>query len=57
MRRKDLVKLLERNGWTKAREGANHTIYIKGDKIEPIPRHNEIAEALARAIIKRQGLK
>lgn len=57
MKRKELIKLLKRNGWWKIREGANHDIYTNGIKIEPIPRHNEINELLAKAIIKRQGLK
>lgn len=57
MKRKDLIKMLERNGWKKDREGANHTIYIKGIAMEPVPRHQEIAEKLAKAIIKRRGLK
>ncbi|HZK38540.1 MAG TPA: type II toxin-antitoxin system HicA family toxin [Clostridia bacterium] len=57
MKRKDLVRLLENNGWTKAREGANHEIYTKGNNIEMIPRHKEIAEGLAKTIIKRRRLK
>lgn len=57
MKRKDLIKLLENNGWTKAREGGNHDIYTNGKDIEPIPRHKEIAESLAKTIIKRRGLK
>lgn len=57
MKRKELIKMLERNGWTKAREGSNHTVYTKGEKMEAVPRHTEIAENLAKAIIKRQGLK
>lgn len=57
MNRRKLIRLLEQNGWTMSREGANHTIYTKGDRMEAIPRHNEIAENLAKAIIKRQGLK
>ena len=57
MKQKELIKLLERNGWTKAREGGNHTIYIKGSEMEAVPRHKEIAESLAKAIIKRRGLK
>ena len=57
MKRKDLIKMLERNGWKKAREGANHTVYTKGKEMEPVPRHQEIAETLAKAIIKRRGLK
>lgn len=57
MKRRDLIKLLEKNGWELKREGGNHDIYGKGDKAEPIPRHKEISEMLAKAIIKRQGLK
>ena len=57
MKRKDLIKKLEKNGWYLARNGANHDIYTNGKSIEPIPRHSEIDEMLARAIIRRQGLK
>ncbi len=57
MKRKDLIKLLERNGWQFLREGANHTVYTNGKKVEAIPRHNEIAEMLAKAIIKRNNLQ
>jgi mRNA interferase HicA len=57
VKRKDLIKLLEQNGWHLDREGANHSIYTKDDKTEPIPRHKEIDELLAKSIIKRQGLK
>jgi predicted RNA binding protein YcfA (HicA-like mRNA interferase family) len=57
MKRKDLIKKLENNGWWKIREGTNHDIYTNGKKSEPIPRHNKINELLAKAIIKRQGLK
>lgn len=57
MKRKDLIKLLENNGWFLERRGANHDIYSNGQKREPIPRHREIDEMLSKAIIKRQGLK
>ena len=57
MKRKDLIKLLVKNGWRYDREGCNHTIYTNGDQNEAIPRHNEISENLAKAIIKRHGLK
>jgi hypothetical protein len=33
------------------REGANHTIYVLGGTRIPIPRHNEIGERLAMAIL------
>lgn len=57
MKRKDLIKKLEKNGWRKLREGANHDIYTNGKISEPIPRHTEVNELLAKAIIKRQRLK
>lgn len=57
MKRRDLVKLLEKNGWTFYRNGGGHDIYVKGSDVESIPRHTEIKENLAKAIIKRHGLK
>jgi len=57
MKRRDFIKLLEKNGWYLLRNGTNHDIYTNGSAIEPIPRHKEIAEMLVKAIIKRQGLK
>lgn len=56
-KRSDLIKLLTRNGWYLKRNGASHDIYTDGKKNETIPRHSEINENLAKAIIKRQGLK
>lgn len=57
MKRKDLVALLERNGWRLLRNGGNHDVYCKGKACETVPRHREINEVLAKAIIRRQGLK
>ncbi len=56
MKRKDLIKLLERNGWWKKREVHDHTIYTNGIANEPISRQNEIDEILAKKIIKRREL-
>lgn len=57
MKRKDLIRLLESNGWKVAREGGNHTVYVNGKDVVPIPRHNEINERLAKAIIKKYNLE
>lgn len=57
MKRKDLIKLFEKNGWHLLRNGANHDIYTNGLKNEPIARHNEIDERLVKSIIKRNNLK
>ena len=57
MKRKDLIELLEQNGWYLKRNGVNHDIYTNGTDTETIPRHKEVKEILAKAIIKRRGLK
>jgi mRNA interferase HicA len=57
MKRRDLIKLLEKNGFKFVRKGANHDIYQRENKIEPVERHREIPERLAQKIIKRNGLK
>ena len=56
MKRKELVKLLEKGGFQFERRGGNHDIYIRGAEREEIPRHREINEYLAKAILKRRGL-
>lgn len=57
MKRRILIKLLEKNGWYLLRNGSNHDIYTDGENFEPIPRHPDIKENLANQIIKRRGLK
>lgn len=39
MKTKDLIELLEKNGWTFKRHGVNHDIYVKGKERESIVRH------------------
>lgn len=57
MKTRDLIEMLERNGWKFKRHGANHDIYAKGNERESIVRHRETDEKLAQAIIRRRGLK
>lgn len=56
MKRVDLIKKLEENGWYLLRHGANHDIYTNGIKQEAIPRHREINEKLAQKILQRAGI-
>lgn len=56
MKSKDLVKKLESAGFRFERHGGNHDIYIRGTDREEVPRHKEINERLARAILKKWGL-
>ncbi|MBI2861124.1 MAG: type II toxin-antitoxin system HicA family toxin [Chloroflexi bacterium] len=54
MKRKELIKKLTSAGCVLVRHGARHDLYknsITGKK-QPIPRHDEIDEILARHIIK-----
>ncbi|MCI8388168.1 MAG: type II toxin-antitoxin system HicA family toxin [Clostridiales bacterium] len=57
MKTKDLIKLLENNGWKLIRHGGNHDVYGNGNKIESVPRHKETDEMLAKSIIRKHGLK
>ena len=57
MKRRDLIKLLEQNGWWLKRNSGGHDIYTNGVDNEPISRQREIKEPVAQAIIRRRGLK
>lgn len=57
MKRRDLIKLLEKNGWWFLRAGGSHDIYTNGIDIESVSRQKEIKEPVARAIIRRRKLK
>lgn len=54
MKRRDLVRHLERNGCQLLREGGAHTVFINraAGKVTTVPRHREINEFLARRICK-----
>lgn len=57
MKQKDLINKLESAGFIFERHGSNHDIYSRGTEKEEVPRHKEIDERLAKAIIKKRGLK
>ncbi|MDD5093062.1 MAG: type II toxin-antitoxin system HicA family toxin [Dehalococcoidia bacterium] len=54
MKRRDLIRELEKMGCILIRHGSKHDWYQNpSSKIsQPVPRHNEIKEFLARHIIK-----
>ena len=56
MKRRELIKKLESIGFEFERNGGSHDIYKKGKDKETIPRHTEVNEKLAKAILKRWGL-
>jgi len=54
MKRKALIREIESLGCVMVRHGAKHDWYLNSEtkKSQPVPRHNEINENLARHIIK-----
>ncbi len=58
MKRRDLIKKLEAAGYRLDRNDGDHTIYEKeGERPVQVPRHREVNENTARAILKAAGLK
>lgn len=56
MKKRDLEKKLKEAGWYLKAHGGNHDIWTNGKDIEQIPRHREVNERLAKAIIRKWGL-
>ncbi len=54
MKRKDLIATIENFGCVLIRHGAKHDIYHnpKTGMTQPVPRHREIHEILAKKIIR-----
>ena len=52
MKRRDLIRHLERHGCEFLREGGNHTVYVnrRARKSSTVPRHREVFDFLARKI-------
>ncbi|MGZ8845150.1 MAG: type II toxin-antitoxin system HicA family toxin [Pyrinomonadaceae bacterium] len=55
MKRRDLIRKLEELGCVLSRHGAKHDWYTNQNtkQSQPVPRHNEVNESLARSIIKK----
>jgi predicted RNA binding protein YcfA (HicA-like mRNA interferase family) len=58
MKRRDLLRKLHREGCVLLRSGGNHDIYSNpaNGKKQPVPRHSEIDEHLAKHILRYLGL-
>lgn len=56
MKRRELIKKLEENGCYLLRHGHDHDIYTNGKNTEPVPRHSDINEELAKKILRKLGL-
>ncbi|AFZ55368.1 type II toxin-antitoxin system HicA family toxin [Cyanobacterium aponinum] len=56
VKRKDLIKYLEGNGFYLLREGGNHSIYTNDNITIPVKRHNLFDRITANQICKQAGL-
>ena len=57
VKRHDLIRYLEENGFRLVREGGNHTFFSNENKTIPVKRHNTIDRITANEICKQAGLK
>ena len=53
VKRRDLEKRLAECGWYFLRSGGRHDVWTDGSREEAIPRHREVNERLAQAILRR----
>lgn len=57
VKRRDLVRYLEENGFYLLREGGRHAIYTNGTKVIPVKRHKQFDRITANELCKQAGLE
>lgn len=59
MKRRELLKRLSAAGCVLLRSGGGHDIYVNkaNGKKQPVPRHTEVDERLAKHILKHLGVE
>ena len=57
VKRQELIKYFEENGFYLLREGGKHSIYTNNLKTLPIKRHRTIDRITANALCKQAGLE
>lgn len=56
VKRKDIVRPPEANGFQLIREGGNHSVYSNGEKMVPVKRHNQFDRITANELCKQAGI-
>jgi mRNA interferase HicA len=56
VKRRDLIKYFEENGFSLLREGKKHSIYSNKEKAIPIKRHRTLDRITANQLCKQAGL-
>ena len=57
VKRQDLVKYFEENGYSLLRQGKKHAIYSNGERTIPIKRHRRLDRITANQLCKQAGLE
>jgi len=56
VKRRDLIRYLEKNGFYLLREGDKHSIYTNAKKVVPVKRHEQLDRITANELCKQAGL-
>ena len=56
VKRRDLIRHFEKNGFRLLREGGKHSIYTNGDKAIPIKRHRTLDRITSNELCKQAGI-
>ena len=56
VKRQELVKYLEDNGFSLLREGKKHSIYTNGERTIPVKRHGMLDRITANQLCKQAAL-
>jgi predicted RNA binding protein YcfA (HicA-like mRNA interferase family) len=56
IKRRDLIKYLQDNGFSLLREGGKHSVYTNGTRTIPVKRHRVIDRITANELCKQAGL-
>jgi mRNA interferase HicA len=55
MKRRELENQLRDRGWRLSRHGRKHDVWVRGEREIAVPRHTEINEYTAKAILREAG--
>ena len=56
VKRRDLIRYLEKNDFYLLREGGKHSIYSNGKKVIPVKSHKQLDRITANELCKQAGL-
>ncbi|MBW1913005.1 MAG: type II toxin-antitoxin system HicA family toxin [Deltaproteobacteria bacterium] len=56
VKRRDLIRYFEKNGFYFLREGRKHSIYTNDKKVIPVKRHKQLDRITANELCKQAGL-